>query len=378
MTADSIKRRLRSAAATDQPFETALTLPGFVYHDTELFQRELSGLFGDWVCVGHVAALDEAGSSRVVDIGADSIIITCDREAGLNAFHNVCRHRGTRLLNVNEAPCRHIVCPYHAWRYGNDGQLKNAPGMDGRPGFSAADHALQPVRVETLLGFIFVCLNDGRPALDKFFPDLPDLSAFGLERLQRGAMHDYNVAGNWKLICENYNECYHCPGAHPQLHRLSNDADLPEFDHRGKNFTGGPMRINAPFASMTRDGQSGRPLLPGFDGQRADLVFYFNLFPNLLLSIAPDYAMAHYILPRAPDATYVQTEWLFAAQAMAEPDFDPSDAVEFWDQTNRQDWALCENAQRGLASSGHRSGPYHPLERCVHDFDRWYLRTISA
>ncbi len=370
-------RRLLAAAGPDE-FSVSRTLPGFAFHDDDLFQAETKNLFSQWMCAGHVNAVAAPGQRRVIEYGRHSVIVMRDDAGQLRAFHNVCRHRGTRLLEAGDGHCRHIVCPSHAWRYGIDGQLLNAPGMEQATHFLPNELGLRAVRVEVLLGFVFVCLDDQAPSLADIYADFPDLGAIDLAPLQRGALHDYDVGCNWKLICENFNECYHCAGAHPQLHRLSRDADLPEFNHRGTHFTGGPMRIEPPNLSMTGDGTTGRPLLPGIDPEAPRLTYYFNLFPNLLLSIAPDYAMAHYLFPRSATQTYVQTEWLFPATVRNEVNFDPSDAVDFWEQTNQQDWALCVNAQAGLASDAHVPGPYHPLERCVHDFDRWYLRSLGA
>lgn len=372
----SLIQRLKATAASDRPFDQAVTLPGFVHHDHALFAHELATLFRGWLCAGHVDGLRHAGDTRVVNVGHESFILSRAADATLNVFHNVCRHRGTRLLPAGESTCQHLVCPYHAWRYATTGELTRAPGMPA--GFDLTQHGLKRVRHAQLYGFVFVCVDDKAADLAQRFDDFPDLSHHALETLVRGELRDYEVAANWKLIGQNFNECYHCPGAHPQLHRLSRDADLPDFDHRGTHFTGGPMRIAAPHASLTVDGTTPRPPLPGIDADAPPLVYYFHLFPNLLLSIAPDYALAHYLFPLAPNRTAVQTEWLFARSVRDAADFDGRDAVDFWEQTNQQDFALCENAHAGLASSGHEPGPYHPLERCVHDFDRWYLGAIKS
>lgn len=372
-------RRLTQLARTDRPFEAALTLPGFVYHDANVWREELGHIFRrHWIGVAHVSALREPGRFVTANIGGDAVLVTRDDDGELRAFHNVCRHRGTRLVRQDAGRCARLTCPYHAWTYALDGRLAAAPGMDETPGFRRRDYPLLPLQVATHCGVVFVCADEGAEPLAQTFADFPDLTAFELDTLERAAVHDYHADTNWKLVCENYNECYHCRVAHPQLHRISRDASLPGFDHRGAHFTGGPMTITPPHRSMTSDGTTRRAPLPGMADREPPLTYYFNLFPTTLLSIAPDYAMIHYVWPKGPDYVHIRTEWLFTPAQMAAADFSADDAVEFWDTTNRQDWALCENALAGLRSGAHRPGRYQAGERCVHDFDRWYARTMRG
>lgn len=373
----SLDTVLRQLVRTDREFEQALTLPGFVYHDRDVYRHEVEHLFRkQWVCAGHISAFARVGAYRTLEIGGDSIVITRAADGQLHALHNVCRHRGTRVVRDAHGSCKHFTCPYHSWAYALDGTLIAAPGMDASSGFKREDYPLRALAVATLHGFVFVCQDPAAAPLAERFADFPDLSVHALATLVPGAAHEYTVDSNWKLIGENYNECYHCASAHPQLHRLSADANLDGFDHRGKHFTGGPMTIKSPYQSMTMDGYTKRALLPGMDQHQPPLTLYFHLFPNLLLSIAPDYAMAHYLWPHSAERVHIVTEWLFTPAQMAAAEFDPDDAVAFWDTTNRQDWALCENAFLGLQSGAHRPGRYQSTERCVHDFDRWYTRSI--
>jgi Rieske 2Fe-2S family protein len=190
---------------------------------------------------------------------------------------------------------------------------------------------------------------------------------------------EYEVAANWKLICENYSECYHCPGAHPQLARIS---DLIARSSRpqeiGRCFNGGPMQLREGIETMSLSGRRTVPVIPGLSADDHRYVYYYVIYPNLLLSPHPDYVLTHTAWPLAADRTRVVCEWLFTPEAVARPGFDPADMVDFWDVTNRQDWALCERTQRGAASRGFRPGPYQPTEDCVHTFDRWYADLMSA
>ena len=370
---------LTDLKGTDCPFEHALTPPGRYYHDAGVFDLEMERIFSrSWLCAGHVSRLAETGDYFVVDLGSDSVILVADETATPRAFHNVCRHRGSRLVDGPGGRCKDFGCPYHAWRYGLDGRLKAAPQMQDTEGFDRNDWPLRAVRLEVFEGLLFVNLDDDAPPVAQVYADFPDMTRFDTTGLVRVGRHDYDVNANWKLVCENYNECYHCALAHPQLHRISVEAGLAGFDHRGKHFTGGPMRLKSGFTSATATGTSARTPLPGLCDADKDLVYYFNLYPNLLYSLAPDYVMTHYLWPTGPGSVRIETEWFCSPDQVAQPGFDASDAIDFWDTTNRQDWTLCENAQKGLGSRGHRPGRYQAGERCVHDFDRWWAKALTG
>ena len=362
---------------TDQAFEHAYTPPGWIFWDPELFTREQKELFGtNWLCTGHVSRLKNPGDYYLTNCGNESVILVADKKGRPHAFYNVCRHRGTRIVSKPQGNCNVFKCPYHAWAYATDGKLVATPTMDDVVGFDKGDYPLREIRLEVWNGFVFICLSPDTPPMADVFPDFPDLSYLAIEKLQRVAHHDYDVNANWKLISENYNECYHCPNAHPQLHRVSGDRDFPAYNHAGKHFGGGPMSIREDCNTMTTKGVTNREPLPGFPKSDMNMVFYFCIYPNLYISFTPDYLLTHYLWPTGPESVYIETEWFFAKEQIEKPDFDPSDAIEFWHTTNKQDWALCENALKGLRSSGHRPGRYHSWESHVHLFDRWYVQTM--
>lgn len=363
--------------ATAQDFEQAFTPPGRLFWDEDLFARELDEIFGRmWLCVGHRSRLSAPGDFFVVDFGRESIIVVADDDGHPRAYQNVCRHRGTRLIARGSGRRMSIRCPYHAWNYGLDGQLRAAPGMQRTPGFCAADFPLLKVRVDVLRGFLFVCLDDDAEPLSQAFADFPMLEVGRLENAVRVARHEYNVASNWKLICENYHECYHCAVAHPQLHRIS-DYDTPHDPQAsGRLFVGGPMRVKPPYSSMTMSGTALGEGNDAADGSAAAIVHYFNLLPNFLLSVAPDYILTHHLWPRGPESVYIESEWFCAPELATQDGFSIDDAESFWDVTNQQDWSLCETALKGLKSSYHRPGRYHRDEHCAHRFDRWYVERM--
>jgi len=357
-----------------KPFEQASTLPGKVFHSPDICADELDRIFGRmWLAVGREEDIPEPGNYLTCDIGPESILLLRDHDGVARAFYNVCRHRGTRLgSDGEERKLKGIQCPYHAWTYGLDGCLTAAPLMEATPGFSKADYPLVPVGLDTWEGFLFVNLDESSASLTSQIAGLPDLSRFHLSALRRGKRIAYNVAANWKLIGENYNECYHCAHVHPQLQRVTHYLSGGR-SRSGPNLTGGPMTLNEGCTTMTMSGTSRRSPFPDLDPEDYRNVQYFHLFPNLLLSILPDYVVTHTVWPVGTAQSRVVCEWFFSSASMAGEDFDPSDAVEFWDVTNKQDWVLCETAQKGVQSRGYRPGRYQAGERCVHDFDRWYL-----
>lgn len=359
---------------TAREFEAADTPPGRIFSDPDLYRRELDDIFGRmWLCVGHRSRLRDTGDFFVVEFGRESLVVVLDEHRAPRAYLNVCRHRGTRIVNQANGNCSKFLCPYHAWHYGLDGTLKAAPGMEQQTGFRRNDYSLREAKVESFLGFLFVNLDREAEPLANAFDDFPDLDRYELPMLQRVARHEYLVDANWKLICENYHECYHCGIAHPQLARISHHADLDNHGASGRRFIGGPMAVKPGFESLT---MSGRRVAEPFSRLPADehnVIHYFNLLPNFLLSIAPDYVLTHHLWPRGPEQVFIETEW-FASPEQLTDDYAIDDAEAFWDRTNRQDWTLCETAQKGLSSSHHLPGRYHPSEDCAHRFDRWYVR----
>jgi Rieske 2Fe-2S family protein len=359
---------------------TAFTLPARYYTDATLFDRDVETFFRRmWVCVGRLEEIPLDGSFITRDLGGDNLILL-RTGAGDNvrAFHNLCRHRGTRLCAERDGRLQgSIQCPYHAWTYGFDGQLIGAPHMDGSPGFSRADFPLLACRAEVWDGHIFVCLDDSAPDLATQLADLPPKFApWQIGRLRRGARREYDVAANWKLIVQNYNECLHCPNLHPQLNQLSHYLS-GENEPLRRTYMGGRMDLNDGVQTMSADGLCRRDYLPGLsDGDRRR-VYYYSVFPNLLLAPHPDYVMTHTLWPLAPNRTRVVCEWHFHPDQLNAPGFVCDDVTEFWDMTNRQDWHVCELAQAGTSSRAYQPGPYSSREDLLYAFDRFILESLG-
>ena len=364
--------------ATRRPFAEASSLAGPPYRDAGIFAAELDEIFlSMWVCAGHQDAIAAPGSFMTREIGGECALIVRDEAGQLGAFYNVCRHRGTRLIDEAEGGALDCIrCPYHAWAYGLDGELIAAPLMDAVAGFKKSDYPLVPIRLESWEGFLFVNFDDEAQPLAHQMADFPDVSRFGMSEMRRGARELYDIAANWKLVCQNYNECYHCPTNHPQLNPISHfSSGGSSFE--GEGFCGGPMRLNEGCTTMTLNGKTNRLPIAGLEPEDLELVHYFNLYPAFLLALHPDYVLTHTIWPVDACHSRIVCEWLFPPEAVERDDFDPSDAVEFWHMTNEQDWQICERAQKGVRSRGYRPGRYHSLEETTYFFDNWYLRRMA-
>ncbi len=355
-------------------------LPREMYVDEAAWRVERDAvLYGEWFCVGRQDALGLGVPSRVVTLGVagESVLVTSDEQGVLHAAYNVCRHRGSQILPVagppSACPASALRCPYHSWTYGLDGRLLKAPhaDLDDPSAFS-----LNPVGVEVWDGFVFVHLSPARahPLAESVAHAAGTLGNYGLADLAVGATFSYDVAANYKVILENYNECYHCGPVHPELSRL-----VPSFAGGGSELDwekGIPHREGA--WTFTTTGTTTRAPLPGLDADertrhKGDLVY-----PNLMISASADHVASFVLLPQAPDRTKVECSLLFAADEVAAASFDPSDAGELWDLVNQQDWAVCESVQRGMTSRSYRHGWFAPMEDDSLDIRRWLLPRLGG
>lgn len=352
----------------------AKTLPQKYFVSPQVFEEEQEKIFArHWVLVGHQTEIAQPGDYFVREVTGESVIVVRDKSAEVRAFYNVCRHRGTRLCEEASGHSSAIQCPYHAWTYGLDGRLVGAPHMDEVRGFDRNEYSLYPVKVGVWEGFIFVNLaNDAGPLEEWFAPLRGKFSHWNLAKLRSAKPVEYDVRANWKLMFENYAECYHCPGVHPQLQKVS-PYDSAENDLREGPFLGGFMKIN-PGKSLTVSGNA----CAAFVGEIENLqqVFYYSIFPNMLLSLHPEYVMVHQLWPQSPERTLIICDWLFHPDAFVRPDFHPDDAIEFWDVTNKQDWHVCELSQQGIASRAYEPGPYSSRESIPAAWDQEYLRQM--
>ena len=358
-------------AASLAPFGQSRMLPREAYVDPKVFAWEKQNIFSGWHCVGHAGDLVGVGAQKAVGSGAQGVLLVRGEDGQVRAFANVCRHRGHEMLSCGAtAKRRGIVCPYHSWSYKLNGELRNAPGFDSVDGFAfdTSQFGLTELRLVNWHGYLFVDPSGTDVDFEQHVAGMEDIiGPYRPEDLTVVARHSYELDTNWKVIVENYQECYHCQAIHPELSRISPPTSGENIDLPG-DWMGGWMSMIDEAQTMSLSGQSGGVAIKGLSQQELRTVMYLVGFPNLLVSLHPDYVMTHLMTPLAVDRTHVECAWAFPKEALEKPDFDPSYAVDFWDLTNRQDWAACESVQRGLSSPHSRPGPLAPDEDGVYQF----------
>ena len=354
----------------------ARTLPADAYLRDDVYEFERQKFFeASWVCGGRLDGLAENGTQKAVSVLGESLLLVRGADGVLRAFHNVCRHRGHQLLPEGQCTThRAIVCPYHAWAYNLDGSLRVAPTMKEEEDFPRSEFPLQSVAVTEWFGWFFVNFSGDAPSLRDQLGNAFDLPViWEPERMTVELSSQYEIAANWKLIIENYMECYHCPSIHPALCRVTYVDSVDFIEHSGA-WLGGFMDLIEGVETMSLTGQSGGVRLRGLDDRRARQVLYMALMPNLLLTLHPDYVMTHRIDPIGPKQTAVECAWLFPPEAKELPGFDPAYAKDFWHLTNSEDLGACASVQLGLASKGYRRGPFAAAESEVLATQRMFAR----
>jgi Rieske 2Fe-2S family protein len=356
------------------PFRGATLLPARAYHDAAIYDWELDEIFlRDWIAAARAEELPEPGSFILRDLFGENVLIVRGRDDVIRAFYNVCRHRGTA---VEERTCGKAVrfqCPYHAWIYDLDGRLVRAKHTEDLDDFSLDTFGLTPIRCETWQGFVFLCFNDDEAVtapLGAYMGDWFEHHAgFGrdMSTLRRAARLTYDVAANWKIVAENYSECYHCPGVHPLLNKLT-PYDLGEDFLADGPWKGGWMVFADGCDTMSVSGsRDGRPLLYARDETEARRIYYYILWPNLIVSVHPDYVLTHQAWPDGPNRSTVHCDLYVEGDRV--DDLDVSGALEFWDITNREDYHVVELQQQGTRSRSWTAGRYSNQEASVHAFD---------
>ena len=361
------------------------TLAGVDYTSGEVYAVEREQVwFGGWVCIGRAEEIPDPGDYLVRDLAGESIFVTRNRTGEIRGFYNVCAHRGTKLLD-DEPACGHVgkvfKCPYHAWSYDLDGQLVGTPNVDEDEQFLRDDYPLHAIGAETYAGFLFVNLAEpaARRPLAEHLRDgtesITNFERYRLDELRLGRRLVYEVAANWKIIVENYNECLHCPTVHPELVQI---VPLYRFGEVWDGET--PHDGNWMVDGATSFTRTGRSELPPFPDLRPDDYRMYSgtfQFPNLMLNLHPDAAMTYLLLPRGPGHTTVVSEYLFRPETIASPDFQPDPVVELWDLISKQDWTICERAQTGVSSRSYRSGVYPRKDRFLFEFNEQYRRALG-
>ena len=347
------------------------------YISDDIFRREQERIFyREWFCGGRESDIQNEGDYLVVDVAGESVLVVRSRDGHLVAHYNVCRHRGSRLVPEDaQGSFRGTIrCPYHSWTYSLEGQLRTAPFLEDRDGLDKAALALFPVGVDSWGGFFFLNLTPRDAAAPDYrlasqLDAVPErLCRYPLHQLRSGKRLVYQVAANWKVMLENYNECYHCGPVHPELCRL-----VPAFKQRGGSELdwerGIPHREGA--WTFTETGTTTRRPFPGLNPDEQVRHKGELIYPNLMISLSADHVTAYTVWPRDAQHTTIICDFLFHPSELERPDFDPADAVTFWDRVNRQDWSICENVQRGMRSRLFQQGYYAPMENASLDIRRY-------
>jgi len=251
--------------------------------------------------------------------------------------------------------------------YDLDGSLRGAPGFRDDPAFEPSELGLGSLRVEEWHGWVFANVSGDAPPLAEHLGSVGAmLEPYEPARLRRAAVLRYEVGANWKVIGENYHECYHCSNIHPELCRVTPPDSGLNFEPDGA-WVGGVMDLMPHAQTMSLTGESHGVPLRGLDEEQRRRVTYVQIFPNLFVGAHPDYVLTHRETPVAVDRTVVECEWLFPPEAFELDGFDPGYAFEFWDITNKEDWRACERVQRGVSSRAFRPGPLSRREDAVYD-----------
>ncbi|MFI6317106.1 aromatic ring-hydroxylating dioxygenase subunit alpha [Nonomuraea sp. NPDC050556] len=354
-----------------------LGMPRELYLSPELYERELEEIFNrSWLLAAHESQLARPGQYVTVESGFESVIVSRTLEGELAAVHNVCRHRGARLLDAGCGTARRLVCPYHQWAYKLDGTMLGAAKM--APDFDKARFPLKPVHVTSWQGMVFVNLaEDPEPLAGLLALGEDAIAPFDLPGATVAHEITYDVGANWKLVWENAQECYHCNVNHPELIRAFDLAALGDFDLRRSD----DMRVQSarlglkPGAiSLTLDG---RPAcsLPMLTGDPYTVALHLK--PTFAVVCCPDYTVMLRERPLAIDRTEVTMTWLVRAGAKEGRDYDLDNLIKVWDQTNLQDWALCERTQLGVRSRFFEPGPLSGDEPSVAAFHHAYAAMLS-
>jgi Rieske 2Fe-2S family protein len=357
--------------------ETRKTLPGRDYWSPEVFELDRERIFfREWCYVGRDEDLAEPGDFLTVDLLGESIMVVRGKDGGLRGFYNVCRHRGSRICDDETGHMRGAIkCPYHAWSYSFEGKLIGTP-MVGKDEIDRDSHGLWPVSVQVWAGFLFLSLAEQPEPLRESLAaqaqsPLP-FERFGpLGELRLGHRTVTEVASNWKILVENYNECLHCPTVHPELVAVVPAYKRGEVLEEGRH-DGGVVLADGG-TSFTRSAHSTIPVMPGFTEHEATSLYGASIFPNMFLDISGTSTIATCLLPRGAEHTTVVTEYLFRPEVVEDPGFDPTEIVEFSELVAHQDYAVCERAQKGVRSRAFTHGVYAEKDSLPYEFNRRYL-----
>ncbi|WP_336206273.1 aromatic ring-hydroxylating oxygenase subunit alpha [Nonomuraea sp. LPB2021202275-12-8] len=361
------------------------TLPGRSYTEPAVFAEEQAKIFEAlWFCAVRSDELGKPGAFRTVQVGRENVIVVRGRDGHLRAFLNVCRHRGARLcMEEGGEVKRTIRCAYHAWSYDLDGTLVAAPNLVKMPDVDRVEYGLIPVRLREWLGYAWVCLADDPPSFEETVTyaaverlgDPAAIEHYHVDRLALGRRIRYDVRANWKLIVENFMECYHCATIHPEL-----TAVLPEFagGYAAQYYVGHGAEFAPRAKGFTVDGSPGFGRLPDLSDEQDRRYYAITVKPQVFVNLVPDHVIMHRMYPLAADRTVVECDWLYHPDVVASG-ADLSLSVELFHRVNEQDFDACERTQPGMSSRAYRAGGVLvPSEHHISAFHDWVNQRLRG
>jgi glycine betaine catabolism A len=370
--------------STNLPASLLATLPGDHYTDPTIFALEQSRIFErHWFAAARAGELDAPGRFRTVQVGRESVLIVRGRDNQLRAFFNVCRHRGAKLCVEEEGEARrNLQCPYHAWTYGLDGKLVAAPNLTKMPDVDRVEYGLVNVHIREWLGYAWVCLADEPPSFEDTvvgaatdrLGDAALIDRWEVDELAVGRRIVYDVHANWKLIVENFMECYHCATIHPELTEV-----LPEFadGYAAQYYVGHGAEFGTDINGFTVDGTEGFGKLAQLTEDQDRRYYAVTVNPQVFINLVPDHVIFHRMYPMAPDRTIVECDWLYSKEVVA-TGRDVSRSVELFHRVNQQDFDACERCQPAMSSRVYaRGGVLVPTEHHIAAFHEWVTSRLA-
>ena len=361
------------------------TLPGSAYTDPEVFALEQEKIFERmWFCAVRSSEISEPGAFKTVQVGRESVIVSRNRKGEARAFFNVCRHRGMQVCAGEDSTGqRSFQCGYHAWTYDLDGKLIAAPNLTKMPDIDRQDYGLRRVAVREWLGYVWVCVAEEPPSFEETvlgevvdrLGEVSNLDHYAVDTLAIGKRIVYDVKANWKLIIENFMECYHCATIHPELTEV-----LPEFADglAAQVFVNHGAAFGDDIKGFTVDGSEGLDLLPGVAADQNRKYYAITVKPQVFINMVPDHIIFHRMYPIAADHTVVECDWLYLP-SVVESGKDLTNSVELFHRVNSQDFDACERTQPAMSSRMYRDGGVLvPAEHHISFFHEWHRGMLSS
>lgn len=397
----SLQDRVRALVAERRP---GFSLPRDFYVDEALFRVDQEAVFAaEWLFACNACEIAEPGDWLTLRIAGASVVVLRDRDGAVRAFHNTCRHRGSRICLGEKGHANRLVCPYHQWVYELDGRLLDARQMPAD--FDPAGYGLKPAHCTVIAGLVYVCIAEEPPSIERFRAAVePYIAPHRPDRTKVAHVSTIVEEANWKLVIENNRECYHCAANHPELLVTLVEFALPDDPRATAQFdrlmSGARARwdalglphapadggvefrcIRLPFneggVSFTLDGGPAcRKLLGDFTDPDLGSVRMFRA-PNAWHHFLADHILHFRVTPLSADRTEVRTTWLVHEDAVEGVDYDVERLTAVWTATNDQDRVLAENNHRGILSRAYEPGPYAPSEFMLANFADWYAGRLA-